>query len=161
MYRYARNRIYISQLEQSVIKNHKILIAGSGIGSVIAECALRMGFENITIIDGDDVELTNLNRQNYIYDDIGKKKAESIERRLRSINPDANIEVYNQFITGENVTSLIDDRFDIAINALDFSSDVPFRFDEICQSKNIPVLQYYIPIILAGPGLCLWSCMVG
>jgi len=38
------------------------LLGGAGIGSIIAECALRFGFENIVIVDGDRVELSNLNR---------------------------------------------------------------------------------------------------
>ncbi|AYD49064.1 ThiF family adenylyltransferase [Arachidicoccus soli] len=139
---YKRNRIYINEPDQAKLRNYKVLIAGSGIGSVIAECALRLGFENITVVDGDKVELTNLNRQNYIYKDIGKTKAESIAMRLRSINPNANIKVYDQFITSENITSFIE-QYDVAINALDFTSDVPFKFDEACQSKNIPVLHPY------------------
>jgi molybdopterin/thiamine biosynthesis adenylyltransferase len=142
MNRYKRNRIYISDSEQIRIKKFKVLVAGCGIVSVIAECALRLGFENITIIDGDKVELTNLNRQNYIYTDIGKTKAESIVMRLRSINPDANVKVNDQFITNDNVTSLIN-QCDAAINALDFTSDIPFVFDEICQSKKVPVLHPY------------------
>jgi tRNA A37 threonylcarbamoyladenosine dehydratase len=46
--RYSRNRIYVSENEQSVIKNTRLFLGGAGIGSVIAECALRFGFENIT-----------------------------------------------------------------------------------------------------------------
>jgi tRNA A37 threonylcarbamoyladenosine dehydratase len=46
-------------------------LAGCGIGSVIAECALRLGFENITITEGDNVELSHLNRQNHIDKNIG------------------------------------------------------------------------------------------
>jgi len=57
--RYSRNRIYIKPNEQEQIKNTPILLAGSGIGSVITECALRLGFEKITIVDGDQVELSN------------------------------------------------------------------------------------------------------
>ncbi|MDE1193019.1 MAG: ThiF family adenylyltransferase [Arachidicoccus sp.] len=142
MNHYKRNRIYITESEQIKLKDYKVLIAGSGIGSVIAECALRLGFENITIVDGDIVELTNLNRQNYVYKDIGKTKTESIAMRLRSINPNANIKVHDQFITTDNVSSFIE-QHDVAVNALDFTSEVPFTFDEICQSKNIPVLHPY------------------
>ena len=63
--RYCRNRIYVKESEQEAIKKYRILLGGAGIGSIIAECALRFGFENITIVDGDKVELSNLNRQNY------------------------------------------------------------------------------------------------
>jgi len=76
--RYNRNRIYISQNEQQKLREYKPFLAGGGIGSVIAECALRPGFEHITIVDGDIVEETNLNRQNFTHADIGLYKADSM-----------------------------------------------------------------------------------
>ena len=88
---YRRNRIYISNDNQQKMKNCRLLIAGAGLGSVISECALRFGFENITIIDFDQVELSNLNRQNYVQNDIGKLKVEALVKRLKSINPNASI----------------------------------------------------------------------
>ena len=63
------------------------MLAGSGIGSNIAECALRFGFENITVVDGDVVELSNLNRQNYTEENLSEYKAEALYNRLKSINP--------------------------------------------------------------------------
>lgn len=140
--RYSRNKIYLTKDEQEVIKNYPIILGGSGIGSVIAECALRLGFENITIIDGDQVELSNLNRQNYTEDDIATDKVSGIKKRLLSINKEANIKVHNCFLTTENVEEYIIGH-KIAINALDFTSDVPLLFDEVCQKKNIPVLHPY------------------
>lgn len=74
MGRYSRNRIYISEEEQERIKHVRVLLGGADIGSVIVECALRFGFENITIVDGDKVEESNLNRQNYVHSDIGECK---------------------------------------------------------------------------------------
>lgn len=140
--KYNRNRIYIKPDEQEKIKHFRVLLGGAGIGSIIAECALRMGFETITIIDGDKVEESNLNRQNYRLEDIGNYKAESLAKRLLSINPRANIRVINEFVTHDNVEKLIE-RHDIAINALDFKSDIPFVFDKICSEKNITVLHPY------------------
>lgn len=140
--RFKRNRIYISKEEQEIIKNTSIILGGAGIGSVIAECLLRLGFETITIIDGDVVELSNLNRQNYIEKDILKFKTEAIKERLLSINSEAKITVHNCFLTPDNIEDYIQDH-KIAINALDFTSDVPLIFDELCQKKNIPVLHPY------------------
>lgn len=140
--RYKRNRIYISTTEQLEIKNYKIFLAGCGIGSVIAECALRMGFENITIADGDVVESSNLNRQNYENADIKNSKAESLKKRLLSINPDANITTHNFYLTCNNIEPILQ-HHNVAINALDFETDIPFAFDELCQQKNIPVLHPY------------------
>ena len=59
--RYCRNRLYVSEREQNIIKDYKIFLGGAGIGSIIAECALRFGFEHITIVDGDKVEGSDLN----------------------------------------------------------------------------------------------------
>jgi molybdopterin/thiamine biosynthesis adenylyltransferase len=142
MDRYNRNRLYLTKEEQKTIKKTPILLGGAGIGSVIAECLLRLGFETITIIDGDVVELTNLNRQNYIEKDISKSKVEAIKERLLSINSEAKITTHHCFLTPNNINDYIKD-YKIAINALDFTSEVPLLFDEICQKKNIPVLHPY------------------
>lgn len=142
MERYSRNCIYISESEQEKIRNTKILLAGAGLGSVIAECALRMGFESITIIDGDKIEESNLNRQNYTTSDIGKYKAERLAKYLQKINPNAQILHYNAFIDDNNVNDYIDN-YDIAINALDFKSDIPFKFDRLLGKRGIPVLHPY------------------
>lgn len=140
--RYNRNRIYVSDEEQAKIRDSRILLGGAGIGSIIAECALRFGFEDIVIVDGDKVELSNLNRQNYVKSDIGKSKAESLAKRLLKINPSAKIQFHDTYIDDENVKDLLDD-VKIAINALDFKSDIPFVFDELCSNMNIPVLHPY------------------
>lgn len=140
--RYDRNRLYIIEEEQKLIKNTSVLLAGAGIGSVIAECLLRLGFETLTIIDGDIVELSNLNRQNYIEKDISISKVAALKERLLSINSEAKITIHNCFLTPDNVDQYIDDH-KIAINALDFTSKVPLLFDALCQKKNIPVLHPY------------------
>lgn len=139
---HIRNRLYITPEEQETIKNTPILLGGAGIGSVIAECLLRLGFETLTIIDGDIVELSNLNRQNYTEKNISQPKVEALKERLLAINSNAKIAVHNCFLTPENVEEYITD-YKIAINALDFTSDVPLMFDSICQKKKIPVLHPY------------------
>lgn len=140
--RYSRNRLYISDEEQNLIKHIPILLAGSGIGSNIAECALRLGFENITIVDGDVVEISNLNRQNYSELNLFEGKAESLYKRLKDINPNANIKFYSEFITNENILNIVEGH-QIAINALDSTSAIPSVFDKLCQKKGIHILHPY------------------
>lgn len=140
--RYDRNRIYIDKKEQKIIKNFPVVIAGAGIGSIIAECILRLGFERITIIDGDKVESSNLNRQNYIQSDVGTHKTEAIKLRLEAINRDAVINIHSCFITQSNIEELLSGH-KIAINALDFTSDLPIKFDEVAKKHEIPVLHPY------------------
>lgn len=158
--RYSRNRLYLTEEEQEVIKNFPILLAGSGIGSVIAECALRFGFEKITIVDGDQVERSNLNRQNYTEDDVDTNKVDALARRLKSINKNAEINCLDFFLTVENVGDHIKGH-KAAINALDFSSPVPLIFDTACQKLDIPILHPYnigwgsLVTVIAKDGLLL------
>jgi len=139
---YSRNRIYITPQEQAAISSFHILLAGAGLGSVIAECALRLGFQRITIIDGDVVEESNLNRQNYTRQDIGVSKAEALKNRLLKIHPEAEITAHHQFLTSENISQFING-VDAAINAIDFASDAPFVFDQVCATQGIPALHPY------------------
>ncbi len=139
---YQRNRIYLTEKEQNLIKTYPVLIAGCGIGSNIAECALRFGFENLTVIDGDTVEQSNLNRQNYTSGDISLYKSERLFKRLKEINPDADIKFHTEYISHENINSFIKVH-KAAINALDFTSDIPLCFDRLCQEKNINILHPY------------------
>jgi molybdopterin/thiamine biosynthesis adenylyltransferase len=118
-----------------------ILIAGCGLGSIIAECALRLGFIHFTIIDGDKVELSNLNRQNYVQNDIGKYKVDALYNRLLSINPGIRINVISKYLTEDNIGNIITPYYDIAINTIDFASNMPFVFDEKCFELGIPVLH--------------------
>lgn len=160
--RYSRNRIYLTEEEQETIKNFPILLAGVGIGSVIAECALRFGFENITLIDGDQVERSNLNRQNYTESDISENKVDALAKRLLSINKNAKIKCLNFFLTVDNIGENIEGH-KAAINALDFSSSVPLIFDTACQKMNIPILHPYnigwgsLVTVVAQNGLALDS----
>uniref|UniRef100_UPI0004698DAB ThiF family adenylyltransferase n=1 Tax=Prevotella falsenii TaxID=515414 RepID=UPI0004698DAB len=101
--RYSRNRLYVSEREQSMVRDYKIFLGGAGIGSIVAECALRFGFEHITIVDGDKVEQSNLNRQNYTENDIGRYKAECLAERLQSINPEAHIDFHTEFLAPDNI----------------------------------------------------------
>ncbi|MDR0872055.1 MAG: ThiF family adenylyltransferase [Prevotellaceae bacterium] len=139
---YSRNRLCITAKEQAQIRRFRIVLAGAGLGSVIAECALRLGFEDITIIDGDTVELSNLNRQNYTRADIGKPKAQALAQRLQSINPQARLTACCQYIDAGNMAQLIENA-DVVINAIDFTSDAPFLLDRLCTELGITALHPY------------------
>ena len=140
--RYNRNHLHIDPYDQDLIKGYRVLVAGCGIGSYIAECLLRLGFENLTLIDGDKVELSNLNRQNYTKANIGFNKAEVLEHRLHSINANAAINVIPYYLTEDNFDNM-EMNYDVAINALDFSTKMPFKFDERCCDLGIPIIHPY------------------
>ncbi|MEL6562626.1 MAG: ThiF family adenylyltransferase, partial [Bacteroidota bacterium] len=135
------NVIYINPEEQNKIKGRTIFLGGVGLGSMIVETALRLGFEKFILVDGDEVEMSNLNRQNYRKEDIGRSKVEATRDYLLSINPDAKIDCHHLFLNPDNIEELLADT-DIAINAIDFDvAETAFVFDEICQKLKIPVIH--------------------
>lgn len=85
---FSRNHFYIDPALQARIATAKIAFLGTGLASTLAEIMARTGFINFFLCDGDLVEISNLNRQNFIQSDVGKKKVSSLQDRLYAINPD-------------------------------------------------------------------------
>ena len=114
-----RNLGYIDKETQNKISRTRLLIAGCGIGSTIAEAAVRMGFRHFTLVDGDTVSQNNLNRQSYRFDQVGKKKAQALAENLKAINPDASVEIVCEYLNLENVKKLVG-RSDYIFDTIDF-----------------------------------------
>jgi molybdopterin/thiamine biosynthesis adenylyltransferase len=114
-----RNVGYVSGPVQQAIRGCRVLIAGCGIGSTIAEAAVRIGFERFVLADADRVEPHNLNRQAYAAADVGALKAEALGRRLLAINPEAQVEVVSEFIDAENAARILRG-CDLVFDTVDF-----------------------------------------
>lgn len=86
------------------LKGKKIGIAGcGGLGSNLAINLVRMGADNLILADFDVVEPSNLNRQQYFQDDIGKAKVETLKNLLLRINPKSEIRISKQKINPNNI----------------------------------------------------------
>lgn len=103
------------------LKKVNVLIVGlGGVGSYALETLVRSGIYNLTIVDGDIVELSNLNRQIISKRDvIGRPKSLVAQARTLEINPDVNLKVINEFISEDNFSLLNIDSFDYVIDACD------------------------------------------
>lgn len=103
------------------LKKANVLIVGlGGVGGYALETLVRSGIYNLTIVDGDIVELSNLNRQIISkMDVIGRPKALVAQSRTLEINPDVNLKVINQFISEDKFSLLNIDSFDYVIDACD------------------------------------------
>ena len=103
------------------LKKANVLIVGlGGVGGYALETLVRSGIYNLTIVDGDIVELSNLNRQIISKRDvIGRPKALVAQARTLEINPDVNLRVINEFISEDNFSLLNIDSFDYVIDACD------------------------------------------
>jgi molybdopterin/thiamine biosynthesis adenylyltransferase len=96
---------------QEKLKRAKVLVAGAGgLGSAILTYLAIAGVGKIKVIDGDTVELANLNRQMLYTDkDIGRKKVVCAKERLESLNPDIKVEAVEAVLSEENAFDLVGD----------------------------------------------------
>lgn len=135
-----RNAGYVGDETQAKLRTTRVLVAGCGIGSSFAEAAVRLGFEHIVLADGDTVAATNLNRQNFTVDDIGKPKVEALARRLRAINPQANIEEFNAYLTPDSISEQVA-RAGLVFDTIDFLdlSAIVALHDE-CRRQRKPTI---------------------
>jgi len=135
---YSRNITYIENDLQARIKKEHILICGAGLGSNISECLVRTGFNRLTIYDYDKVELSNINRQNYVISDIGNSKVDSILNRLKAISPKGEFTVFNTKVN--NKTDIPDD-CNFVINCIDNDeNDVSENFTVRALKNNKTVI---------------------
>jgi len=132
---YSRNSFLISKETQESISHKTLLICGTGMGSLIAEMAVRTGFKKLIIADGDDVDLSNLNRQNFTEKNIGKNKALELSERLLEINPLLEIECYEKYLQHQDLKNLIP-RSDFVINTIDFDSSAFISCHKLCSEFN-------------------------
>ncbi|MFC1982614.1 ThiF family adenylyltransferase [Chloroflexota bacterium] len=130
---------FITIESQEKLKNNRVLLAGCGLGSNIAVLAARTGFTKFVLADGDSIELSNLNRQAFRVEHLGRNKAEVVGELIKEVNPQAEITVFSRFIeTEEQVYSLVT-KSDLAVDMID-PSPLMYQLNKIACSQGIPVL---------------------
>jgi len=115
----TRNSGYVAADTQAKVRNTTLLIAGCGIGSSVAVCAARFGFEKFVLVDGDVVDAHNLNRQFYDFADIGKPKVEALKDKILRINPEAQVEALHAYLDADNTDGIVQ-KADIVFDTVDF-----------------------------------------
>lgn len=98
---FSRNIKFWGKKKQTLLKKSAILIAGvGGLGCTVAENLVRAGIGKLILTDNDEVEISNLNRQIlYAQQDIGKSKVEVAKYKLKAINPDLEVEVFQKDVS--------------------------------------------------------------
>lgn len=169
--RYSRQTIFppIGEIGQEKIRHKHILIIGVGaLGSQSAEMLTRAGIGQLTIVDRDYVEASNLQRQ-YLFTEEDAKlrlpKAVAAKRRLEKLNTDVNIKAHLMDVTPQELNSLIQG-VDLILDATD-NFDIRMMINDISQKYHIPwiygscVGSYGISYtILPGKTPCL-NCLLG
>lgn len=118
---FSRNLGWLSESEQLLLSSKKVAIAGmGGVGGQYAEVLARLGIQKFHISDFDEFEVQNFNRQNASgMKSLHRKKAEVIKERILDINPEAEVTVFGDGLSKENVDSFLQS-VDLYLDGLDF-----------------------------------------
>lgn len=117
-----RTELLIKEDGLEKLNKASVLVVGlGGVGSFAAEFLARAGVGNMTIVDGDTVDITNINRQlPALRSTVGKHKVEVVAERLLDINPELNLTKINEFLNPDRMEEILDNGgFDFVLDCID------------------------------------------
>lgn len=125
----------------SKLKSTHVCVMGiGGVGSWAAESLVRSGIGKITLVDLDDICLSNVNRQVHAIDgNVGMQKIEALELRLLKINPEVEINLVLDFYDKTTTDKILNADFNYVIDAIDSLKNKALLVSE-CTKRKIPVL---------------------
>ena len=134
-------RLYGELALEKFSSSHVMIIGLGGVGSWIAEALARSGIGKFSLVDLDDLCITNINRQIHaLTETIGKSKATALAERIHSINPEAGITVHQSFYSERTSEELLlSDRPDLVLDAID-SARAKVHLLATCRENDIPVI---------------------
>lgn len=120
-HQFSRNQLLIGEDGLEKLKNSKVLILGvGGVGTFSAETLARSGVGTIILVDKDDIDITNVNRQIHAnLDTVGESKVEMMAERIKAINPECNIIKHHKFYTEETYDEILSEDIDYIVDASD------------------------------------------
>lgn len=117
-------RLYGTQACFKLLHSHVLVIGIGGVGSWIAEALVRSGIGTITLMDLDDICVTNSNRQVHTTrHTVGLSKTTVMAERLKAINPEVEVHCIDDFIDKSNITKYIQSDFSFIFDAIDNAID--------------------------------------
>ena len=119
------------------LRNRRVILFGvGGVGSWCAECLVRSGLGNLTLVDFDRVCASNINRQLMATTEtVGQVKVEVLRERLLTINPQADIVAVEKVYTANTADEFDLDSYDYVIDAIDSLRDKALLIERACQSR--------------------------
>ncbi|MBP3041542.1 tRNA threonylcarbamoyladenosine dehydratase [Bacillaceae bacterium Marseille-Q3522] len=142
LHQFSRNELAIGKEGLECLKKSTVAVLGiGGVGSYAAESLARSGIGKIILIDKDDVDITNINRQAIaLLSTIGRSKAELMKERIADINPDCQAIALKIFYTEETYEEIFAYQPDFVVDA----SDTIFYKIHImkeCLKRNIAIIS--------------------
>lgn len=127
---------------QKLRQSHVLVVGLGGVGGYAAEQLCRSGIGNLTLVDGDVVSETNINRQIIaLHSTIAQPKAEVLKSRLLDINPECHLHIVNEFIRDDRMIEILEsDHFDYVVDAIDTLSPKVFLLYH-CVQRSLRVVS--------------------
>ena len=121
--------------------SHIVVIGIGGVGSWTAEALARNAIGQITLIDLDNISESNVNRQLHAVDGaFGKAKVSAMHERILSINPHCFVIEIEDFITIENLESLLNFQCDVIVDCID-DAQAKIALADFCKRKQLPLIM--------------------
>jgi tRNA A37 threonylcarbamoyladenosine dehydratase len=125
---------------QKLCAAHVCVVGIGGVGTWSAEALARSGVGAITLVDLDEVCVTNINRQLHaLTGTVGRAKVEVMGERIRAINPDCRVTAEQRFFNEETAGELLAPKYDYVLDAIDNVSNKVLLLVR-CREKNLPVI---------------------
>lgn len=139
---FSRTELLLGKEAMDILKGASVAVFGiGGVGSFAAEALARCGIEHITLVDDDDVCLSNLNRQLVaLHSTIGRKKAEVMSERILDINPSCEVTAKVCFYTADNADTFDLSAYDYIIDAIDTVSS-KLVLIERAKASDTPIIS--------------------
>lgn len=139
---FSRAELLLGSEAMEKLKNSHVAVFGvGGVGGYVCEALARGGVFKLSLFDNDTVSLTNINRQIIaLHSTVGRKKVEVIKERLLDINPLMEIEIYDTFVTEENIKEIDFTKFSYVVDAIDTVTGKVGIIKEAYEN-NIPVIS--------------------
>ena len=126
---------------RKLASSHVLVVGLGGVGGILAEMLARAGIGEMTIIDGDQVQSTNRNRQVIAFTSTeGKDKAVIMEQRLKDINPEITIHSHVEFLRDERMDEILETKYDYVADAIDTLSPKVFLIKKTYE-KGYPLVS--------------------
>ncbi len=133
-------RLYGTEGLSRIRRAHVCIVGLGGVGSWAVEALARSGVGELTLVDLDDVCISNVNRQLHALDgELGKPKVEVMARRVHAINPDCIVHPLQAFFLKSNASAILQTRFDAVLDAID-SPARKCLLIALCRERGIPVI---------------------
>lgn len=138
---FSRTELLIGKNGIEKLQNARIAIFGiGGVGSYVVEGLARAGIENFILVDKDTVDLTNINRQIIAtHKTLGRSKVEVAKERIIEINPNANVEIYQEFFMPDS-KGILDETVNYIVDAID-TVTAKIELAVRANKLNIPIIS--------------------